>query len=101
MTETTIAVRHALTVKAPPERAFAVFTQRLGTWWPLEPYSIGASKAVDAALEPHPGGRWYEIGEDGSQCDWGHVRAWEPPHPASSSPGSPPPTGSLTGPPGA
>ena len=80
MTETTIAVRHALTVKAAVDRAFAVFTQRLGAWWPLEPYSIGESKAVDAALEPREGGRWYEIGEDGSQCDWGHVRAWEPSH---------------------
>lgn len=80
MTETTIAVRHALTVRAPVERAFAVFTERLGSWWPLEPYSIGEAKAVDAALEPRVGGRWYEIGEDGSQCDWGHVRVWEPPH---------------------
>lgn len=80
MTETTIAVRHALTVKAPVDRAFAVFTQRLGTWWPLEPYSIGDSKAVDAVLEPHEGGRWYEIGEDGSECTWGHVRTYDPPH---------------------
>ncbi|HWT94549.1 MAG TPA: SRPBCC family protein [Solirubrobacteraceae bacterium] len=80
MTETTIAVRHALTVKAPVDRAFAVFTQRLGAWWPLEPYSIGEAKAVDAALEPREGGRWYEIGEDGSECDWGHVRTFDPPH---------------------
>ena len=80
MAETTIAVRHALTVKAPAERAFRVFTERLGAWWPLEPYSIGESPAVDAALEPRVGGRWFERGEDGSECDWGHVLVWEPPH---------------------
>jgi uncharacterized protein YndB with AHSA1/START domain len=51
----------------------------MSTWWPLESHHIAEVKAVDAVMEPFSGGRWYEVGEDGSQCDWGRVRAYEPP----------------------
>jgi uncharacterized protein YndB with AHSA1/START domain len=72
------AVRKVMSVKAPLEIAWRVFTEKMGTWWPLGEYKIGKSKAVDAVLEPRVGGRWYERGEDGSTCDWGRVLAWEP-----------------------
>jgi uncharacterized protein YndB with AHSA1/START domain len=86
MTEQTIsrgtdvnAVHKVVSVQAPPAVAWRVFTEQMGTWWPLANYKIGKAKAVDAVIEPHVGGRWYERGDDGSMCDWGRVLSWEPP----------------------
>jgi uncharacterized protein YndB with AHSA1/START domain len=73
-----IGVSHTLTVEAPIERAFAVFTEGFASWWPRT-HHIGETDLVDAIIEPRPGGRWYERSADGSECDWGHVIAWEPP----------------------
>ena len=72
------AVRKTMSVSAPIEIAWRVFTEKMGTWWPLAHYKIGKANAVDAVLEPRVGGRWYERGEDGSTCDWGRVLVWEP-----------------------
>jgi uncharacterized protein YndB with AHSA1/START domain len=71
-------VRKVVSVKAPPEIAWRVFVESMGTWWPLATHKIGKAKAVDAVIEPRVGGRWYERGDDGSTCDWGRVLSWEP-----------------------
>jgi uncharacterized protein YndB with AHSA1/START domain len=71
-------VRKSITVKADAARAFAVFTGRIGSWWPRS-HCVASSPQKDVVLEPKVGGRWFEIGEDGSQCNWGKVLAWEPP----------------------
>jgi uncharacterized protein YndB with AHSA1/START domain len=73
------SVRKVVRVDAPPLVAWRVFTERMGIWWPLANYKIGKANAVDAVIEPHVGGRWYERGDDGSTCDWGRVLLWEPP----------------------
>lgn len=72
-------VRRSMTVQAPQDRAFAVFTEGIGTWWPLANYAIGSQPAVTAVLEAREGGRWFERAADGTECDWGRVVAWEPP----------------------
>ena len=68
-----------ITVSVPVEQAFQVFTSSFGTWWPRE-YHIGQAEMAEAILEPGEGGRWYERGTDGSECDWGRVLVWDPPH---------------------
>ena len=73
------AIRGTITVGVPVDQAFRVFTDSLNTWWPAQ-YHIGRAVMADAILEPREGGRWYERGVDGSECDWGRVLAWEPPH---------------------
>jgi uncharacterized protein YndB with AHSA1/START domain len=74
----TAVVRRTVTVPVSQQRAFEVFTAQLGTWWPKE-FSIGEADMADFIVEPRVGGRWYEVGVDGKECDTGRVTAFEPP----------------------
>jgi uncharacterized protein YndB with AHSA1/START domain len=80
MTETTVAARRSITVQAPPERAFEVFTTGFSRWWPIETHHIGEAMATEVVMETRAGGRWFERDADGGECDWGYVTAFEPPH---------------------
>ena len=75
-----LTIRKSLTVAAPIERAFEVFTERIGTWWPLDSHSIGGEKATSAVVEGRVGGGVYEVMDDGATAPWATVLAWEPPH---------------------
>jgi uncharacterized protein YndB with AHSA1/START domain len=72
-------VRKTIVVGTSAERAFQVFTEEINTWWPLASKHIGKSDPKTVVLEPFVGGRWFERGVDGSECNWGHVRTWDPP----------------------
>ncbi len=69
----------SVTVKAPPERAFALYTDRIGSWWPRQ-HSIGPGALVDMTIDPGVGGRWFETKADGSEAAFGEVLVWDPPH---------------------
>jgi uncharacterized protein YndB with AHSA1/START domain len=77
---TAATVRRSVTVQAPPERAFEIFTAGFSSWWPIESHHIGESMAVEVVIDPFAGGRWFERDADGHECVWGFVTGWEPPH---------------------
>jgi uncharacterized protein YndB with AHSA1/START domain len=65
-------------VNASQEKAFRVFTEGFDSWWP-KTHHIAKVEMKESVMETKLGGRWYEKGIDGSECDWGKVIAWEPP----------------------
>jgi uncharacterized protein YndB with AHSA1/START domain len=73
------SIRKSVVVRASAERAFRVFTEGFDRWWPRS-HSIGASPLKRAVIEPGVGGRWFGVGEDGTEDQWGDVLVWEPPH---------------------
>lgn len=81
MTEQTAtqAVRKSVTVPLSRERAFELFVEDFGDWWPLDSHHIGEHQATEAIIEAREGGRWYERDQSGAECDWGSVLAVEPP----------------------
>jgi uncharacterized protein YndB with AHSA1/START domain len=73
-------VRKTIRVDATPERAFDVFTAGMGRWWlPSHSTSRTGSPIAAVVMEPRAGGRWFERGADGTECDWGRVLVWSPP----------------------
>ena len=72
-------VRREITVQAPIERAFAVFTQQFGDFKPPE-HNLLAAPIAETVFEPRAGGHIYDRGTDGSECRWARVLVFEPPH---------------------
>jgi uncharacterized protein YndB with AHSA1/START domain len=71
-------VRKQVVVEAPIERAFDVVTARFGDFKPPEHNLLGAP-IVETTFEPRVGGHIYDRAEDGSECRWARILAYEPP----------------------
>ena len=80
MTSTTeeTVVRHQIVVEVPVEHAFEVFTERFDQIKPREHNLLGVP-IVKTVFERHVGGAVFDRGEDGSECRWARVLAFEPP----------------------
>jgi uncharacterized protein YndB with AHSA1/START domain len=65
-------------VEAPLERAFQVFTEDFDKIKPRE-HNMLATDIAESVFEPRTGGRVYDRGVDGSECQWGRVLVYEPP----------------------
>ena len=75
---TTTVVRRQITVRAPIERAFAVFTERFGDFKPPE-HNLLKAPIAETVFEPRVGGHIYDRATDGSECRWARILAYEPP----------------------
>lgn len=72
-------VRKEQMIKVSQTRAFEMFTEKMDRWWPKQ-NSDRKAATKEMVLECRDGGRWYEVGVDGSQFTWGKVLIWSPPH---------------------
>ena len=72
-------VQVSVEVAVDAATAFEIYTTAMGRWWPPE-HHIGEAELADVIVEPRAGGRIHETGVDGTECDWGTVLTWDPPH---------------------
>ena len=76
MTESTVC-RHVV-VPVAAATAFATFTERFGDFKPRE-HNLLASPIAETVFEPYVGGHIVDRGEDGTECRWARILAFEPP----------------------
>ena len=66
-------VRKMVRVSLTPTDAYALFTERIDSWWPLATHSVGGERARAVVFESRTDGRIYEVLDDGTESDWGRV----------------------------
>jgi uncharacterized protein YndB with AHSA1/START domain len=71
-------LRLQLDVGCSVEHAFTVWTEGIGTWWPID-HTVSTEPGLRVVLEGRVGGRVYERTATGTEHDWGEVTVWEPP----------------------
>jgi uncharacterized protein YndB with AHSA1/START domain len=68
-------ITKSVVLRCSPERAFALFTEQAGLWWPPERrHTDDASSEI--RLEAF--GRFFERARDGTEVELGVVRTFEP-----------------------
>ena len=72
MRATDTSVTASIVVEAPLDRAFQVFTEDMSSWWPAG-HHILQGEPAEMVFEPRLGGRIYDRGVDGSECQWSRV----------------------------
>jgi uncharacterized protein YndB with AHSA1/START domain len=73
------SVTSSITVEAPIERAFSVFTDGIGTWWNPDHHLPGMD-VKEMVFDPFVGGHIRDIGTDGSECRWSRILAYDKPN---------------------
>ena len=64
------------------EKAFGIFVNGMGDWWPLDKRSMsmmhGGQPAKSLRVDPRQGGRIVETGHDDTEYHWGTIRTFDP-----------------------
>jgi uncharacterized protein YndB with AHSA1/START domain len=71
-------LRREVLVDADRTLAFAVFTQRIGAWWPVDVHSVHGAGATVVFDAEEVGGRLVESKAGADDAVWGTVTRWEP-----------------------
>jgi uncharacterized protein YndB with AHSA1/START domain len=81
MMETMQTLRREVTVACDPAKAFEVFTERIGEWWPLQTHSLSIRRfGAPGTTVAFRDGILLETAPNGDELRWGEVTAWEPPN---------------------
>ena len=73
-----LSITATTTVEVPIDEAFRFFTEDIDSWWNADHHIIEAPLS-HMVFEPFVGGHVYDVGTDGSECQWARVLAYEPP----------------------
>ena len=71
-------IAKTVTVNVHPERAFALWVERIDAWWPKS-HSVSRQPATNILMESGLGGRFYERAPDGTEHDLGAIVIYDPP----------------------
>ena len=71
-------IRKSVVVNTGVERAFALFTNKFDAIKPRE-HNLLAVPVAETVFEPRVGGHIYDVGVDGSRCEWSRVLVFDPP----------------------
>ncbi len=71
------------TIEVPcsQEKAFRVFVNEMGSWWPLDKRSMSMKSGKPAKslrIEAKQGGQIVEIGHDDTEHLWGTIKSYDP-----------------------
>ena len=78
MPATDTTVTQTIVVNVPPDAAFQAFTERFGDFKPRE-HNLMGSPIAETVFEAKVGGHIYDRAEDGSECRWARILAYDPP----------------------
>ena len=72
-------LRKSIFVAVDPARAFAIFTNEIGVWWPRrDGHSVFTDRSATCGIQPYVGGEVFEESVSGERAVWGRVLRWEP-----------------------